>query len=51
MNEPEDLASNVDISLTLLKQQIANNQLVPGGPFAMPPVAMAAVPPPPPIVK
>jgi hypothetical protein len=51
INEPEDLASNVDISLTLLKQQIAANQLVPGGPFAMPPVAMAAVPPPPPIVK
>jgi hypothetical protein len=35
----------VDISLTLLKQQIANNQLVPAGPFGVPPVAVAAVPP------
>jgi hypothetical protein len=51
INEPEDLATTVDISLTLLKQQIANNQLVPAGPFGMPPVAMAAVPPPPPVVK
>jgi hypothetical protein len=51
INEPEDLATTVDISLTLLKQQIANNQLVPAGPFGMPPVAVAAVPPPPPVVK
>jgi hypothetical protein len=51
INEPEEMASNVDISLTLLKQQIANNQLVPAGPFAIAPVAMAAVPPPPPVVK
>jgi hypothetical protein len=51
INEPEEMASNVDISLILLKQQIANNQLVPAGPFAIAPVAMAAVPPPPPVVK
>jgi hypothetical protein len=60
INEPEDLATSVDISLTLLKQQIANNQLVPAGPFGMPPVAVAAAPPPvamvaapplPPVVK
>jgi hypothetical protein len=45
INEPEEVASTVDISLTLLRQQIAQNQLVPGGPFAAPPVAVPVVPP------
>jgi hypothetical protein len=46
ISEPEDMATNVDISLTLMQQQIASNQLVPPGPFGMAPVAMAAPPPP-----
>jgi hypothetical protein len=45
VSEPEDLATNVDVSLTLLQQQIASNQLVPPTAFGMPPVAMAAPPP------
>lgn len=49
ISEPEDMATNVDISLTLLQQQIAANQLVPPGPFGAPPVAVATRPPP--IVK
>jgi hypothetical protein len=53
------MATTVDISLTLMQQQMASNQLVPPGPFgvgfvgvtpvpgaAPPPVAMAAPPPP-----
>ena len=61
VSEPEDLATNVDISLTLLQQQVATNQLVPPTAFGMPPVAIAGAPPPvvpaamaakpPPIVK
>jgi hypothetical protein len=47
VSEPEDLATNVDISLTLLQQQVATNQLVPPTAFGMPPVAMAGQPPPP----
>ena len=51
VSEPEDLATNVDISLTLMQQQMASNQLVPPGPFGVAPagvapVAMAAPPPP-----
>jgi hypothetical protein len=46
VSEPEDIATNVDISLTLMRQQIVSNQLVPPGPFAVAPVAMAAAPPP-----
>ena len=49
VSEPEDMATNVDISLTLMQQQIASNQLVPPGPFGMAPVAMAAPPPPVPV--
>jgi hypothetical protein len=62
VSEPEDLATNVDISLTLMQQQMVSNQLVPPGPFgagpvgvtpvpgaAPPPLAMAAPPPPPPV--
>ncbi len=47
VSEPESLATNVDISLTLLQQQIAVNQVVPTQ-FAAAPVEVAA---PPPIVK
>ena len=47
VSEPEYLATNVDISLTLLQQQVATNQLVPPTAFGMPPVAMAGQPPPP----
>ena len=47
VSEPEDLATNVDISLTLLQQQVATNQLVPPTAFGMLPVAMAGQPPPP----
>jgi hypothetical protein len=43
------MATNVDISLTLMQQQIASNQLVQPGPFRAVPVAVAAKPPP--IVK
>ena len=46
--EPEYLASNVDVSLTLLQQQIADNRLVPVAQFAAAPPAVA---PSPPIVK
>ena len=49
VSEPEDMATNVDISLTLMQQQIASNQLVQPGPFRAVPVAVAAKPPP--IVK
>ena len=49
VSEPEEMATNVDISLTLMQQQIASNQLVPPGPFRAAPVAVAAKPPP--IVK
>jgi hypothetical protein len=45
VSEPENIATNVDISLTLMQQQIASNQLVPPGPFGIAPVAMAAPPP------
>jgi hypothetical protein len=46
VSEPEDMATNVDISLTLMQQQIASNQLVPPGPFGgAAPLAMAAPPP------
>jgi len=45
VSEPEDLATNVDVSLTLLQQQVASNQLVPPTAFGMPAVAMAAPPP------
>ena len=60
VSEPEDIATNVDISLTLMQQQIVSNQLVPPGPFAIAAVAVAAPPPavpvaiaakPPPVVK
>jgi hypothetical protein len=34
------------LHLTLMQQQIVSNQLVPPGPFAVAPVAMAAPPPP-----
>jgi hypothetical protein len=57
VSEPEAMATNVDISLTLMQQQIVSNQLVPPGPFAAAPVAIAAPPPltmaakPPPVVK
>jgi hypothetical protein len=46
VSEPEDMATNVDISLTLMQQQIASNQLVQPGPFRPLPVAVAAKPPP-----
>ena len=46
--EPVYLASNVDVSLTLLQQQIADNRLVPVTQFAAAPPVVA---PPPPIVK
>jgi hypothetical protein len=49
VSEPEALATNVDISLALLQQNIAANQLVSTPQFAPPPVAIAAQPPP--IVK
>jgi len=48
VSEPEGIATNVDISLTLLQQQIAVNQVVPATQFAAAPVGVA---PPPPIVK
>jgi hypothetical protein len=49
VSEPEGIATNVDISLTLLQQQIAVNQVVPATQFAAAPGGVAA--PPPPIVK
>ena len=49
VSEPEALATNVDISLGLLQQNIAANQLVPTTQFAAAPVEVAARPPP--IVK
>jgi hypothetical protein len=49
VSEPESIATDVDISLTLLKQQIAANQVVPATQFAAMPVEVAAQPPP--IVK
>jgi hypothetical protein len=51
VSEPEARATDVDISLGLLQQNIAANQLVPTPQFgpAPPPVAVAAQPPP--IVK
>jgi hypothetical protein len=47
VSEPEALAAGVDISLGLLQQNIAANQLVPTTQFAAtpPPVAVAAQPP------
>jgi hypothetical protein len=50
VSEPESLATTVDISLSLLQQNIGANQLVPVPPqFAAVPVEVAATPPP--IVK
>jgi hypothetical protein len=49
VSEPEGFAANVDISLALLQQQIAANQVVPATQFAAAPVGVAAQPPP--IVK
>jgi hypothetical protein len=48
VSEPEARATDVDISLGLLQQNIAANQLVPTPQFAPapPPVAVAAQPPP-----
>jgi len=45
VTEPEAFATNVDISLTLLQQQIAVNQVVPLTQFAAAPVGVAAAPP------
>jgi hypothetical protein len=47
VSEPESMATNVDISLMLLQQNIAANQLIPATQFAAAPVGVAA----PPIVK
>ncbi len=44
VSEPEALATQVDLSLKLLQQQIAANQLVPPPAFAQVPVALAAQP-------
>jgi hypothetical protein len=49
VSEPEGFAANVDISLALLQQQIATNQVVPATQFAAAPVGVAGQPPP--IVK
>jgi hypothetical protein len=49
VSEPESPATTVDISLSLLQQSIAANQLVPIPPQFGPPVEVAAKPPP--IVK
>jgi hypothetical protein len=46
VSEPTALASQVDISLKLLQQQIAANQLVPPPQFALAPVDVAARPAP-----
>jgi hypothetical protein len=43
VSEPEALATQVDLSLKLLRQQIAANQLVPAPEFAQVPVAAAAL--------
>jgi hypothetical protein len=51
VSEPEALATNVDISLALLQQNIAANQLVPTPQFAPPPPPVAIAAEPPPIVK
>jgi hypothetical protein len=45
VSEPESLATNVDISLTLLQQNIAANQVVAATQFAAAPVEVAAKPP------
>ena len=44
VSEPEALATQVDLSLKLLQQQIAANQLVPAPEFAQVPVAALAAP-------
>lgn len=44
VSEPEALATQVDLSLKLLQQQIAANQLVPGPQFAAVPLEVAARP-------
>src|SRR5262249_39380189 len=44
VSEPEEMATNLDISLTLMQQQIVSNQLVPPGPFGAGPVGVTPVP-------
>jgi hypothetical protein len=46
VSEPEAMATQVDLSLKLLQQQIAANQLVPPPAFAQGPVALVGPPPP-----